>query len=59
MKCETDIFHGMLTIEITDGNWRMWDVRLTIIYEPDGQMMNNIVSIHAGERYHGVIHLRI
>lgn len=59
MKCETDIFQGMLTIEITDGNWRMWDVRITIMYVNDGSMMNNMINIHAGERAHGGIYWRL
>lgn len=58
MICKSSIFHGMLTIEITDGDWKMWDVRITILYEDDGQMMNDAYSIHAGERVHGNFYVR-
>lgn len=48
----------MLTIEITDGDWKMWDVRITILYEDDGKMMNDAYSVHAGERVHGNFYVR-
>jgi len=56
MNCETNIYAGMLRIDLDDGDWRKWDVRITILYEPDGKMMNDRFAIHAGERIHGVIY---
>lgn len=58
MQCKSTIYHGMVSIEIDDGDWKRWNVYIGIIFEDDGRIMNDTYSIHAGERIHGAVYVR-
>ena len=59
VKCKSSIYQGMLTIDLDDGDWKLWSVHISIIFDKDARPMHGLTGISAGERNHGIVHLRL
>lgn len=55
MKCRSSIYHGWISIQIDDGDWKLWGVTFSIIIEDDGEI-RDLIQIHAGERHSGIVY---